>query len=168
MHQRKTRTLCRVIAATKAATGNSAHASSQTVSEEFPLLSFCQVDEVTEMVAVRMGHQNRLGWYRAKSLFPAGVAGFLVRNGSINRCVPPGDTTSKTACPSQVIEIVLISLGDGACASAAPAIAKATGTQSDHRIPELFIPVRSSVGSSRRRLDIHHGRSVERFNRSDS
>jgi hypothetical protein len=100
-------------------------------------------------------------------LFPAGVAGFLVRNGSIKRCVPPGDTISKAACPSQVIEIVFFSLGDGACASVAPAIAKATGTQSDHRIPELFIPVRLSVGAGGRGFDIDHGRSVEGFDRPD-
>ena len=74
-------------------------------------------------------------------LYSAGVAGFLVRNRSINRCLPQGDTMSKTACPSHIIEIVFFSLGDGVCASAAPAIAKATKREIRIRIPNLFIRV---------------------------
>jgi hypothetical protein len=38
---------------------------------------------------------------RAVCFNESGVAGFWVRNGSMRMRVPPEDTTSKAACPSQ-------------------------------------------------------------------
>ena len=64
---------------------------------------------------------------------------------------PPGDTISKAACPSQVIETLFFSLGDGVCATAPPPIAKATKRQTHFR--RLFIPMPSlQVGAGRDRV----------------
>src|SRR5947199_8265296 len=96
------------------------------------------------MVAMRMRHQDMTRMISSQVLRSDGVAGFLVRNGSINRSVPPGDMISKAAWPSQVIEMVFFSLGDdvGDCAHTGGASARTRRSSSRMRTCQCFIDAR--------------------------
>ena len=88
------------------------------------------------MVAVRMRHQDMTRMIASQIFVFRWRRRIFSQERIDQQTRAPGDTISKTACPSQG-EIVFFSLGDGVCASAARQIAKALKKQTPVRIPML-------------------------------